>query len=353
MDRVRILVLCALVGVLTACGAPPNAAQIASPSAVGDLASPAAPIDNVGAAPAATETTAATFPLTVENCGFTLTVEQPPQRVVTTALNVTELLLALGLQDRIAGAVNPGDRLLPQYQAAFSGVNVIAERAFPPPSREVILAADPDLIMSGFADDWGPQGFGTRAELQADGINSYLLRGSCGEQPATIVDTYADIELLGGIFDVPDQARTLIERMQAEAQRVPPAATPVRAFNYDSGEDQPFTTGRNGLLNDLIEQAGGEHIFSDVGQAYFTASWEEIVARDPEVIIVTASSPTPNLQQIDAETQQKIDFLRSNPQLATISAIRNNRIVVLDITSQVPSVRNGTAIATLAEAFRQ
>lgn len=347
-----------LAGLLTSCGsAPPVQAPTAAPSsAAGSSGASAAPVVASAAASAAASSAPATtagYPFTIENCGVTLTFAGPPERVVSTALNVTELLLALELQDHIAGAISPGDRLVPPYRERFAGVEVIAEKAFPPPSREVIVAADPDLILSGYSDDYGEAGFGTRESFQTAGVNTFLPRGACGDTPATIDDTYADIELLGRIFGVPDRATALVEQMRAEAKAVPAPAKPVRVFNYDSGEGAPFTTARNGLLTDLIARAGGENIFADVEQAYFTAGWEEILKRDPEVIVITSSGATPDADQIDAATQEKINYLRTNSQLQTISAIKNNRFVVLDITSQVPSVRNGTAIATLARAFTQ
>lgn len=360
--RWAILVLFALP-ILMACGgaaatpttaptattARPATLPSAAPSATSGASGGATVVPTAAAASptrAASPTAPTTYPLTIDNCGTKLTFAKPPEKVVTLALNTTEIMLALGLKGRLAGIVGaPADRILPKYRPEVAGVKIISEKAFPYPSREILLSVAPDLLFSGYGGDFGKDAYGERATYQSQGANTFLLRGACDGVPAvTVEDTYADIETLGRIFNVPDKAAALVAEIRAEVAKAPRAATNPRVFDFASSKaDAPATSGAPALLHDLIVQAGGTNIFADLPQAYASVNWEDVVKRDPEVIIVHEYSATP--------VQPVIDAIFANPALANVSAVKSRRVVILPATDTVPSVRMGTAIATLAEAF--
>ena len=119
----------------------------------------------------------------------------------------------------------------------------------------------------------------------------------------------------------------------------------LRVFMFDSGDDSPYTAVCCSMFTNMIETAGGENIFDDVDGRWKTVSWEEVIDRDPELIVLTEADWS--------TSQEKIDLLLSNPALADITAVKEQRFVVLQFSSLVPGIRNATAIAELAEAVGQ
>lgn len=291
--------------------------------------------------------TATSYPLSIENCGTSLTFTEAPERVVTLALNTTEIMLALGLQERIAGVVGVGDSLLPQYEEAFAGVDVIAEVAFPYPSRETLLAAGPDLLLSGYGGDFSEGAYGVRDGYQDQGINTLLMTDACDttETPVTIEDTYADILLIGTIFNAQERASALVAQMQSEAEVASTETPRVRAFVFAGDTPESTTTvGAQSLITDLVARAGGENVFADIPQAFIPeVSVEEIIARNPEVIVI--------IEYAAVSPQDIIEALTNDPAYASVSAIENERFVVIGATYTAPSVRNGLAVSLLAGQF--
>ena len=117
----------------------------------------------------------------------------------------------------------------------------------------------------------------------------------------------------------------------------------MRVFVYDSGEDAPFTAGLYAVPTALIEAAGGTNIMEDFEKSWGTVTWEAVVERNPEVIIIV------NYGNVTAE--QKRAFIMSNPAFADLAAVKNDRFVTLEYVEATPGPRNIRAIKTLATAF--
>lgn len=160
---------------------------------------------------------------------------------------------------------------------------------------------------------------------------------------------YTDLRNLGKIFDVGKRAESLIARFrkevaQAQATALKGADRP-RVFLYDDGRDKPLTSGAYAGPHDIITRAGGDHVMKDLKDTWTTVGWETVVERDPEVIVINNYG--------DTSAEQKRKFLKSYPPLANVSAIKNDRIVVLDYVDLVESPRNPAAITSLAAALRK
>ncbi|WP_449064720.1 ABC transporter substrate-binding protein [Planomonospora algeriensis] len=276
-------------------------------------------------------------PVEVSNCGATYRFEHPPQRIVTSSTIATEIVLALGARDRLAGAVAPGE-LLPEVASAFEGVNIIAKSAFPPPSKETVFAADPDFVVSGYGDDYGPKALGDRARLQKEGVNSYLLSGNCPGHKATVEDTYTDIRELGRILGAQAKAEELVAKLAAEVDAVQPVSGTPKVFDYAGGLEKPSTAGSNGLIDDLIGRAGGENIFPEV-TSYSQISWEELVKRDPDAIVIEDQAFEP--------ADKAIAFLTSYEPIKNVTAIKEKRFIVIPVNDTQPGLRSGRALKTL------
>ena len=300
---------------------------------------------------------AAYAPVTVESCTAvqdeegevqtgtaSYTYNEPPSRAITLNQHVTEVMLALELQEHMVGTAYIDDEILPKYRAAYDSVPVLAEEY---PSKEVILAQDPDFIYGGFRSAFGDDAAGSQEELNGLGIGTYLTGAICNtDSPDTIDDVYADILNIGRIFGVSDRAEALVKALEKEVADSAPQAVgsgdTLRVFLFDSGDDAPYTAVCCSMFTNMIETAGGDNIFDDVDGRWKSVNWEEVIDRDPELIVLTEADWS--------TSQEKIDLLLGNPALADITAVKEQRFVVLQFSSLVPGIRNATAIAELAEA---
>ncbi|MFG6595665.1 ABC transporter substrate-binding protein [Sulfitobacter sp. 1A13368] len=288
---------------------------------------------------------------TVQSCDREVTFDHPPQAAVANDVNLLEMMLVLGLADRMVGYTGiSGWNKLDQEMTA--GVAALPELSSKYPSREVLIGADADFFFAGWNYGMKVGGEVTPETLAPFGIQVYELTESCihiGQKAASSMeDMYKDLRNLGTIFDVSDRAERLIEGYQAELDAflaaLPPLETAPRVFVYDSGEDVPFTAGAYAMPNALIEAAGGTNIMNDLEKSWATVGWEAVVARDPEVIVIV------NYGEVTAD--QKRAFMMENPAFADIDAVRNDRFVVLEYVEATPGPRNIEAVKTLATAFR-
>jgi len=288
------------------------------------------------------------YPLTIHSCNREVTFNEAPKHAVSHDINMTQMMLALGLKSRMAGysGVSGWKSVTPEMQSLLDGLPELAAKY---PSVETLLNANVDFFFAGW--DYGMRVGGdlTPQTLQPLGINVYELTESCAfvmKRPAaTLDDTYNDLRNLGKIFDVQDRANALIADMQnqvAEIRKDLPTDKP-RVFLYDSGEDRAMTSGRLGMPQALIDAAGGRNILDDVEASWTRVNWETVVERNPQVIVIVDYS------EITAE--QKIEFLLKNPALQSVDAIKNQRFIVIPYVQATPGIDNVLAVETLAKGF--
>jgi iron complex transport system substrate-binding protein len=286
---------------------------------------------------------------TIQSCDRSVTFDAPPERAISNDVNLTEMMLVLGLADRMVGYTGiSGWKTLDEDMTA--GVEELPELSAKYPSREVLVGADADFFFAGWNYGMKVGGEVTPDTLEPFGIQVYELTESCthimDKNTASMDDMYVDIVNLGRIFDVEDKANTLVEGYQAKLAAFTEeleTGEPLRVFVYDSGEDTPFTAGRYAMPTALIEAAGGVNIMKDFDKSWGTVTWEEVVERDPEVVVII------NYGEVTAE--QKREFMMTNPAFADLSAVENDRFVTLEYIEATPGPRNIEAIKTLADAF--
>lgn len=300
----------------------------------------------LGSAHALAEAT--NYPLTIQSCNREVTFTQAPKHAVSHDINMTQMMLALGLKPRMAGysGVSGWKSVTPEMQTILDGLPELAAKY---PSVETLLNANVDFFFAGW--DYGMRVGGdlTPQTLQPLGINVYELTESCAfvmkRPPASLQDTYNDLRNLGKIFDVQDRANALIAQMQAQVTEVRkglPADKP-RVFLYDSGEDRAMTSGRLGMPQALIDAAGGRNILDDVEASWTRVNWEDVVERNPQVIVIV------DYGEVTAE--QKEQFLLSNKALQSVDAIKNQRFIVIPYVQATPGIDNVLAVETLAKGF--
>ena len=288
------------------------------------------------------------YPLKIQSCNREVTFNQAPEHAVSHDINMTQMMLALGLKSRMVGysGVTGWKSVTPQMAQLLDGLPELASKY---PSVETLLNANVDFFFAGW--DYGMRVGGdlTPQTLQPLGINVLELTESCAfvmKRPAaTLDDTYNDLRNLGKIFDVQARANALIARMQAQVadiQKNLPTETP-RVFLYDSGEDRAMTSGRLGMPQALIEAAGGRNILDDVDASWTRINWETVVERNPQVIVIVDYS--------EISAAQKQQFLLDNPALQAVDAIKHRRFIVIPYVQATPGIDNVLAVQTLAKGF--
>ncbi|CAL9282348.1 ABC transporter substrate-binding protein [Streptomyces sp. SudanB66_2053] len=298
----------------------------------------------------ATAAAPAGFPVTVDNCGVRTTYDEPPSRVVTIHQHPAELMLALGLKDRMVGTAFPDSAVLPELKKDYEAIPELAERE---PSFETVLDAEPDFVYGGYGSAFDEKEGRSREAFADAGIDTYLNREYCGKKKVTMRDTYDEIRTIGTIFGVPDRADKLVTDLRSRVGKASAAVegeSQVSVFVYDSGDKSAFTAGGKSLGTELIRLAGGENVFADLDDVFGDVSWEQVVERKPEVIAIYDYAGA-------GSVEEKKKYLLSQPALADVPAVRNKRFVVLPLTATLVGIRSAYAVEDLArglhpESFR-
>ncbi len=290
------------------------------------------------------------FPVEVRSCDRDLVFERPPRAAVSNDINITEMMLVLGLEGHMVGYTDVPDEtgFLPQLRPQLSNLKSLSpDRA----TAEVLLEAGADFYFAGWNYGLTVGGEVTPENLERFGIAVYELTESCihvgPKTRASINDLYADLLNLGKIFGVERRAEHLVASYRRQLRELRDSASAdresVRVFVYDSGENTPFTAGRYAMPTALIEAAGGRNVFDDFNRSWATVGWEAVIDRDPEIVVIV------DYGNVTAE--QKWQFMITNPAFRDLTAVRNNRFVVLDYIEATPGPQNIGAIRKLSAAF--
>ncbi|WP_328883322.1 ABC transporter substrate-binding protein [Streptomyces sp. NBC_00299] len=295
--------------------------------------------------------------VTLTNCGRKVTYDKVPERVVTNDVGITELMFALGLEDRMAGFAMPddkGDLSSVPWKGGYDKVRWLSKDQL---TKENVVDARADLVFAGWNYGFREDGGFTPDALKKLGIPSYVLTESChngrtetarGIMPP-LDALYADLTNLGKLFGVEKRAATLIagfKRQIADVRaKAPEPADRPKVFLYDSGQDQPFTSGRYAAPEQIISEAGGVNVMHDLEDSWTTVGWETVVERDPDVIVICDYG--------DVSAEQKRKFLLSYAPLRNVSAVKHKKIFVLDYVDLVESPRNPSAVDRLGTYLRK
>lgn len=289
-------------------------------------------------------------PVAVKSCNRDVTFDAPPSRAISNDVNLTEMMLVLGLADHMVGytGVSGWKTLDAEMRAGVAELPELAEKY---PTKEVLIGADADFFFAGWNYGLKVGGEVTPETLEPFGIKVYELTESCihigAKQKVAMEDMYRDLLNLGKIFGVSDRAEALVAGYKTQLSEVTAGVdrtNPLRVFVYDSGEDKPFTAGKYAMPTAMIEAAGGMNIMDDLEKSWDTVAWEPVVERNPQVIVIVNYG--------DVTAQQKIDVMKNNPAFAGIDAVKNDRFVVLEYVEATPGPRNIRAVEKLVAGFK-
>lgn len=309
----------------------------------GCAASVAAPQNPESSPPAADP---AGFPLTLENCGFTQTLDAAPERVITIKSTSTEMMLALGVGDRIIGTAFQDGPVPAEWTDAAAGIPVLAPKL---PNEETVLAAEPDLVYAGWESAFSPDAAGARDELAGLGVASYVQPAACQSsgQPVQLdfEEVFREIGEAGALFGVPEAAAEVVAAQRTQLAGIEAASGSPTALWWSSGTDTPYVGAGIGAPQLLLETAGLVNIAGDVDATWTPLGWEAIIAANPDAIVLVDSDWN--------SASKKMDYLASNPATAAMTAVQQQRYIVVPFASSEAGVRSVEAAASIAAQWAE
>ncbi|MGJ9422157.1 ABC transporter substrate-binding protein [Aeromicrobium sp. CF3.5] len=295
---------------------------------------------------AAAAASSASHPVTIENCGFTTTVDALPERAITMNQGATEVMLALGLQDQLAGTAYLDDSVPPKWRAAYDSVEVLSTEY---PAHEALLAVRPDFVYASYVSAFDAQAAGPAADLAELGIGSFTSPLGCGDESAgaevSFETVWDEIDTVAEVFGVPDRAEAIrADQEEALASLAESGAgEDTDIFWFDSGDKVALAGAGEGGPQLIMDAVGATNVFADLDGGWADVSWERVIAADPEVIVLGDASWS--------SAQDKIDLLEKDPALSRLSAVRDAQLVILPYSETTPGVRLADGAQAVADSL--
>ncbi|MDR0878034.1 MAG: ABC transporter substrate-binding protein [Treponema sp.] len=265
-----------------------------------------------------------------DRSGAAVDISGKKDKIISTAPSNTEILIGLGLGDRIIAA--------DKYSAGLAGIaNDIPLIDFAFPDAEAIITLNPDIIIA------------TGLNQMASGDDPFKLVRETGiavvyiPTSNSIDDIYEDIRFIAGVFGVTEKGDEITGGMKKSVGEIAEAGAGIQNKKsvYFEVSPAPFivTLGVETYINQMIEIIGAQNIFADV-KGWFSPGAEEIIKRNPDVILSS-----------DSDIAGAILELKSRPGFDTITAVRNNAVYSIDVDSVSRPTQNIiTALRQMAKA---
>ena len=290
------------------------------------------------------------FPLTIDNCGAEVTIDAPPERIVMLKSSSVPYLHTLGVLDRVVARA--GDYPAGYYDAEtrteLDEIPLLTDEMDTSGhlqiSKEVVIGEEPDLVL-GEVDNL------SRATLDAVDIDLLEEPAMCPEGAADpgFDDVYSQLEAYGKVFDREDEAAKAVtdlhKRVTAlEADEV--GAGRTAAVLYPTvGGGVTYAYGTRSMAHPQLEAAGFEDAFADVDERVFEVSTEDLLERDPDVLVLLHNSGDPK------DVEQAITQL---PGAEDLTAVKNGDVMAqLFNFTEPPSALSVDGLERIIERFGQ
>ena len=332
------------------------------------------------------------------SCGVTHSLTGGvPQRVVAMTQGVTEMMLAMGLEDKMVGTAYLDDAIWPRYETAYKAIDVLSAGY---PTEEQITAVNADFLLSNFrsafrqkgdskglfteatvggtcegegSDFWAtgsntvadgcelgaaaPDPCSTcRPQLHAVGIGTWLDPTSCEDKAfrpqggATEETVYAAIRQIGKIFNVAGVAEQLVSEIRNDfiiaSNIVKDLGKPLRAVWLDCvtccKENELFVGAGSGAPNLVMKASGLTNIFAEVDEQWSCQNISTILAADPDVMVVVDAQWDPALG--------KIDFMHNHTDFCGARFVQKADYISIPFSASSLGPRNGAAALDMASA---
>ncbi|MCW4035177.1 MAG: helical backbone metal receptor [Candidatus Bathyarchaeota archaeon] len=212
----------------------------------------------------------------LDGYGNVVTLTEFPERIVSLAPSNTEILFALGLGDYVVGVTDFCDYPY-DFSAWVAAGNMSSIGSYYGPSAEPIVSLEPDLVLA------------TSASLDAADTLKNLGYAVLVIEGHTINDVFDDILLVGRATYKNTEAISLVAslraRMATVAETLLDATTTPKVY-YELWYEPLMSAGPETFINEIITLAGGTNIFADATTSWPMVSSEEIITKNPDVILL-------------------------------------------------------------------
>ncbi|PFG27881.1 ABC transporter permease [Corynebacterium renale] len=300
-----------------------------------------------------TDTTAASSAnketIAVENCGFTVEIQGPAQRVVTTEQGATETVLALGAKDQLAGVGHTKDAYWDKTAEDAKDLPVLSDKI---PTAEQIRGVDADLIVSPFSLVYDADTSGTREENAKLGVGAWYTNLECQDPDANAYDTLEkDYEQLGTLLGREEEAKKLIDFQREQVSKAESTGKGQRvAYLYSVYEGAPYVAGNFPITETIGEITNTKNVFSDIEEDWPSISWEAFADKDPEIIMIT---DLPGRGAPGDKAEEKIAMLKENPATKNMDAVINERFIIVPGVGLSPSARAIEPLQVIGEGLKK
>ena len=307
-----LLAMMMLVMGLAGCGEKANDSTLVETGAI-------VPDENSGEAASVADTE---YPFNfTDSYGNVVTLEAEPERIVSVAPNMTEMLFAFGVGDKVVGRTDYCD-----YPA--EALNVDSVGAIDKPDLEKIISLEPDVVI---ATTFTEEGI---TKLKAAGIPVIVLH-----EEGTVDGVYVMIEDMGQIINKNPEALAMITEMKTSFadvhSKVVDLPKPTVYYVVGYGEYGDYTAGGDTFVGGLLEMAGGDNVAKDISG--WNISLEKLIEADPEIIVISE--------------WMKEDFVNA-PNYCELSAVKNGKVYTMDINMlERQGYRNAQGVLELAKIF--
>lgn len=242
------------------------------------------------------------FPVLIKDGGVYYRFTSPTKKIVSLAPSITEILFAIGAEDRLVGRTQYCD--YPMAATKIRSVGSLYE-----PDIEGILDIKPDMVIAA-------------THMNEDAMKLFKkagIRTATQKSPEKMEQIYELIENLGVLTEQDYPARALVSTLKSKAQRVEnvvqqiPQSKRVTSYYVVGTGKSEYTAGSDTFIHDLFTKAGAKNVAADVtGWAY---TLEKLLDHNPNYIF---------------GEQWAMDTMKGSKNYSALSALRNGKFVVVD-----------------------
>jgi iron complex transport system substrate-binding protein len=255
--------------------------------------------------------------MVVDDEGYATNLTSVPQRIISLAPSNTQIVFAIGVGDKVVG-VTDYDHYPYNFTAWIAVGNMTSVGGFSTPNKETIASLHPDLILATTINDPDV------VTLRSLGYNVLVLN------PNDVKGILQDISMVGKATGANQNATALVnylnDQISAITNKIAAANVTKPLVYYEVWNPPLMSAGNTSFINDVIVKAGGQNIFGNETQQYPTVSSETIVQKNPTVILLPTDMANPG----ETPFYGSVDLVKARPGWNSISAVQNNRIVVVN-----------------------
>ncbi|KAF1305015.1 ABC transporter substrate-binding protein [Enterococcus saccharolyticus] len=255
---------------------------------------------------------------------YTQKFEKVPERIVTNNLSSIEILLELGLKDKIVGITQPDNEVTGEFADDVKDLEVIGDKMTI--SKETIAGYTPDIVV-GREMAFNDESIGSVATLNDLGIQTYIQTASSMTTNPPLTNVIDDVLTLGKIFNVNERAeeyakeletryQTVVEKVKAQDGDETLTLLPIVAYDSSKSSFAVFNIS-GGLQSDLLKQL---NVKPAVEGSVADPSLETIINTNPDIILYVTADRNADL---DADA---IENIKKEPLLKDVNAVKENRI---------------------------